>query len=40
VTGDCQTGTTDVVWGVSDELPDGAQYLCEIHYFGNVIAVL
>jgi hypothetical protein len=40
VTANCQTGTTDVVWAVPDALPEGAQYLCEIHYFGNVITVL
>ncbi len=31
----CNTGTVDVIWQVPSTLPDGARYICEVHYFGN-----
>lgn len=39
VTQNCNTGTIDVVWQVPSSLPDGARYICEVHYFGNSFAV-
>ena len=39
VTGNCTTGTADVVWQVPSALPDGARYICEVHYFGASFVV-
>lgn len=35
----CMTGTVDVVWQVPSALADGARYICEVHYFGNVFTI-
>jgi uncharacterized repeat protein (TIGR01451 family) len=39
VTNNCASGTTDITWAVPAVLPDGAQYKCSLHFFGNTFVV-
>jgi PKD domain/EGF-like domain len=39
VTGNCQSGTTDLVWDVPADFSGTARYICDVHFFGNAFTV-